>query len=405
MGRFYLAGSTIGDVPPPAGTPGFGRQFLGESDSFVTRLNAAGDRLDYFNYYGGTGRDGWTQLAVGADGRCYIAIETSSMDVPQVNPFFTYEQQPGEKAMLAGISPDGTQLEFSTLLPTSRVNALLIGPSGGPLLAAAGSSSLPRVKAVPGGESGRGPCMLELSPDGQRVKFGSLVAPGGRGEATDMHPAGDGTFWVSGPLRGGRLKGAHRMIRETPAGFIARIDPRAGRLLLLEQVPYAGGIAPSPDGSGMYVMEWWDSSSGLPDVRYRAPIFNAPLESDGYRAFGRIVPASLQAAPRVSISRTRIDFGILPDTLEPTDHYADIILRNRGRSTLTGTIVGPGQDYGMNLQGGNRSYSLEPGEKLKLTVRWRAGGRLYEDIGSIAISTNDPRRGSILVFLRGRNLL
>ena len=54
------------------------RAFGGDSDAFVTKINATGSGLLYSTYLGGTLYDYGTSIAVDADGNAYVAGGTAS---------------------------------------------------------------------------------------------------------------------------------------------------------------------------------------------------------------------------------------------------------------------------------------------------------------------------------------
>jgi len=60
--------------------------FYFSGDAFVAKLNSAGSRLLYSTYIGGSGDEQGESLAVDAAGNAYISGETFSTDFPTVNP-------------------------------------------------------------------------------------------------------------------------------------------------------------------------------------------------------------------------------------------------------------------------------------------------------------------------------
>jgi Beta-propeller repeat/Carboxypeptidase regulatory-like domain/Bacterial pre-peptidase C-terminal domain len=119
-GNAYITGDTT-STNFPTSNP---RQISsgGMSDAFVTKLNAAGERL-YSTYLGGSGDDYGEAIAVGTTGKVYIAIGTSSTDLPLVaNP--AQGQNGGYwDAYMATINP-------SSAGPASLVYSTYLGGSG-----------------------------------------------------------------------------------------------------------------------------------------------------------------------------------------------------------------------------------------------------------------------------------
>jgi uncharacterized protein (TIGR03437 family) len=126
-GNIYVAGvSSSPDLPTlSAYQPNFGGltaaagTFTG--DGFVAKFSPAG-KLLYLTYLGGSRDDGITAIAVDAGGNAYVTGGTNSPDFPVVHPFqqtfggLNGGNQFAGDAFVAKLSPNGTQLLFSTYL-------------------------------------------------------------------------------------------------------------------------------------------------------------------------------------------------------------------------------------------------------------------------------------------------
>jgi hypothetical protein len=86
VGNAYLAGSTSSNDFPTAHAlqASFGG---GNSDAFVTVLNASGSGLVYSTYLGGSGGDSGLGIAVDSSGNAYITGDTSSPNFPTHSAF------------------------------------------------------------------------------------------------------------------------------------------------------------------------------------------------------------------------------------------------------------------------------------------------------------------------------
>ena len=78
--------STAFPTPASESHPGPGRSAVYRNDAFVAKLNAAGTALVYSTYLGGTGDDIGQSIAVDPAGNAYVSGETSSTDFPTMNP-------------------------------------------------------------------------------------------------------------------------------------------------------------------------------------------------------------------------------------------------------------------------------------------------------------------------------
>jgi hypothetical protein len=114
-GNAYITGYTASDewsfpvlVGPDLSHNG------GDEDAFVARVNAAGSRLDYCGYIGGSSRDLGRGIAVDTAGNAYVSGETSSHEATfpvLVGPDLSYNG--GDKdAFVARVDADGSGLDY-----------------------------------------------------------------------------------------------------------------------------------------------------------------------------------------------------------------------------------------------------------------------------------------------------
>jgi hypothetical protein len=87
FGRAYVTGSTDStDFPTTRGA--FDRTQNGNTDVFVTKLNAAGSALTYSTFLGGTSFDRGIDIALDAKGRAYVTGDTGSANYPTTQGAF-----------------------------------------------------------------------------------------------------------------------------------------------------------------------------------------------------------------------------------------------------------------------------------------------------------------------------
>ncbi len=112
-GNAYITGKTSSSNIPAinAKYPNFG----GESDAFVTKLNASGTEVLYSTYLGGNDSDfGW-DIAVDSVGNAYITGTTYSANFPAVNAKYPYLGG-GSDAFVTKLNASGAQVLYSTYL-------------------------------------------------------------------------------------------------------------------------------------------------------------------------------------------------------------------------------------------------------------------------------------------------
>jgi hypothetical protein len=98
-------------------TPGaFDTTFNGNTDAFVTKLNASGSALVYSTFLGGTNEDRGHGIAVDESGRAYVTGFTDSSDYPTSLGAFDRTLDGGSDAFVSKLNASGSALAYSTYL-------------------------------------------------------------------------------------------------------------------------------------------------------------------------------------------------------------------------------------------------------------------------------------------------
>ena len=114
QGGAYITGFTISTNFPMANA--FQAANGGGNDTFVTKLNAAGNTLAYSTYLGGTGFDQGRAIAVDAQGGAYVTGATTSPNYPTRNAFQATRNNNSTDAFVTKLSATGNALVYSTYL-------------------------------------------------------------------------------------------------------------------------------------------------------------------------------------------------------------------------------------------------------------------------------------------------
>ncbi len=121
-GQAYIAGWTRStDYPVTAGALDASYNG-GESDAFVSALNAAGTAALYSTYLGGGGYEFAYGIAVDGAGRAYVTGGTSSADYPVTAGAYARELSGGADAFASALGAGGATPVYSTLLGGSGVD-------------------------------------------------------------------------------------------------------------------------------------------------------------------------------------------------------------------------------------------------------------------------------------------
>jgi uncharacterized protein (TIGR03437 family) len=135
-GNALVAGQTTSpDFPVTAGA--LQKQLKGTQNSFIVRLDPAGHVLTS-TYFGGSGSDSPTAIAVDGAGNIDVAGSTSSLDLPttqgtmQPSPVVPAWNNSSPGGFIAQIAADGTSLKWATYVMSSD----FAGYPGGPFAVA-----------------------------------------------------------------------------------------------------------------------------------------------------------------------------------------------------------------------------------------------------------------------------
>ena len=114
-GNIYVVGSTTSnDFPVTASAYNTTSNRLW--DAFVLKLDPTGSRLLYSTYIGGSNDDLGIDIGIDAAGAAYVAGDTLSDDFPTTPGAFNRTKVFREEVFVTKLSPDGSSLEYSTLV-------------------------------------------------------------------------------------------------------------------------------------------------------------------------------------------------------------------------------------------------------------------------------------------------
>jgi uncharacterized protein (TIGR03437 family) len=114
-------------------SPADSRVFLGVgtgNNVFVTKWSADGSKVLYSTYLGGSQKDGASGIAVDGSGSAYVTGLTSSPDFPTTKGAFQTKLTTTQDVFVAKLSPDGSQLIYSTLLGGDFTEHACCQPTG-----------------------------------------------------------------------------------------------------------------------------------------------------------------------------------------------------------------------------------------------------------------------------------
>jgi len=131
-GNAFITGQTNSNDYPI--TPGaFQTTCGGNSDAFITKLNASGSALIYSTFIGGSGSDWSNTIKVDTYGNAFLAGMTSSNNYPVTQGSFQTTKGNGTDAFITKLNSVGNGLIYSTFIGGDgfdRCNSIVIDTSG-----------------------------------------------------------------------------------------------------------------------------------------------------------------------------------------------------------------------------------------------------------------------------------
>jgi uncharacterized protein (TIGR03437 family) len=274
LDRSTDAGQTWTQVPLPYSvlpellfvSPADSRVFVGattQNNVFVTKWSADGSQVLYSTYLGGNGSDSASGIAVDGTGSAYVTGFTTSPNFPTTPGAFNTTLSGAPDVFAAKLSPDGSQLVYSTLLGSgSEFGAIAVDATGNAVITGLTQGNFPvtanAFQATPGAgcsvsEFNQGSAFVtRIAADGKSLLYSTflggscpatnipLVAPAAYGTSVALDASGNA--WVTGstlstdfPVTSDALQ--PKFGGGIYDGYLARFNPNGG----LEYATYLGG--------------------------------------------------------------------------------------------------------------------------------------------------------------------
>jgi uncharacterized protein (TIGR03437 family) len=200
-------------------SPANSHVFLGaatQNNVFVTKWSADGSQILYSTYLGGSGYDQATGIAVDGSGSAYLTGTTTSPDFPTTSGAFRTKLTSSQDVFVAKLSPQGSQLVYSTLLgsQSSRSASIAVDHTGDAIITGSALGTFPvtanafQSQPVPGCTiasaypiliPGSGDAFVtKLAPGGNALVYSTLL--GGTCYTVGAYVTLDanGNVWVAG---------------------------------------------------------------------------------------------------------------------------------------------------------------------------------------------------------------
>jgi hypothetical protein len=204
-GSAYVVGETTSTNFPIMGA--YQAANGGNSDTFVTKLNATGSAIIYSTYIGGSGNEGRGGIAVDTAGDVYVVGETRSTNFPTTpGAYQTVNRSSQNNAFVTKLNPFGNALIYSTYLGGNgfdSANAVAIDSGGNAYVAGqtAGFSNFPVLNAYQSSPTSYYMAFVtKLNADGTSLLYSTVL--GGNNYtygAQSIAADNAGNVYVTGP--------------------------------------------------------------------------------------------------------------------------------------------------------------------------------------------------------------
>lgn len=258
QGNVYFAGSAGPDENYPVTS---GAVNTAGANEFATKMTVTGQLV--WSAMLGTVQPSIQQQAIAVDsqGSLYItgvasswptttgAYLTQQPQLPSVSPEYT------GPLFVSKLSPDGTQLIYSTWIGWAAPEGLAVDTQGDAWIAVNGTAEYPVTSSAFNSYMPNGAyAYSELSPDGSQLLYSSFFVegvPGGRSVISGIGVDGGNNVWLTGTTDDPGFPVMNPLDDlYTDGGFVTEFSPGGAKIAFSTYFPQAAAIALDPAGKG-----------------------------------------------------------------------------------------------------------------------------------------------------------
>jgi len=216
-------------------------------NSFISEINAAGSALIYSTYWGGSGGEGGSRVAVDAARNTYIGGYTFSPDFPTANAIQpTYAGN--VDAYLTKLSADGQTVIYSTFLGGSGFEYgwdVAVDSAGNAYMTGfTQSTDFPTAHALqPTNHGGSDAFVAKINPSGNAFVFSTYLGGSDTDLGTSIAADSSGNAYVGGYTKSKNFPTASAIQPTNHGGFDAFVAEISGDGSALLYSTYLGGTA------------------------------------------------------------------------------------------------------------------------------------------------------------------
>jgi len=366
-------------------------------NSFISEINAAGSALIYSTYWGGSGGEGGSRVAVDSARNTYVGGYTFSPDFFTVNAIQpTYAGN--VDAYLTKLSADGQTVIYSTFLGGSGFeygwDVALDSAGNAYLTGFTESTDFPTAHAIqPTNHGSRDAFVAKINPSGNALVFSTYLGGVNNDMGTSIAADSSGNAYVGGYTASKDFPLASSIQPTNHGAFDAFVAKISGDGSALLYSTYLGGRA-----SESIFQDGYRDLGIAVDSAGSAYVAGTTKSNDFPKTLLAFQP-SLKAAPDafvakiasqtfVSVSRTKLAFA--RQTLGTTSPAKELTLTNQGSGSLTiNEIYIGGANSGDFAETNTCPNSLASGATCTIRVTFEPTAKNTR-AGVLAVSDSDP---------------
>ena len=207
-GNAYITGNTFSsNFPVTPGAFQTQKAGIGESDAFVTKMNATGTALIYSTYFGGSNRDAGNDIALDSAGNAYITGLTDSSDLPTTPGAFRTSPVLSDEfdSFAMKLNATGTALVYSTYVGPISASGIAVDAAGNAYLTGQANADHPTTpgafQTTPGGSSDA--FVTKLNSTGTALVYSTFLGGSGFDFGSEIAIDSAGNAYVTGQAQVG----------------------------------------------------------------------------------------------------------------------------------------------------------------------------------------------------------
>jgi hypothetical protein len=403
------------DLRAPRALEGFGVRTPAAAPRPAAPRVAGPSTLDFSTYFGGSGDETSTQVALDAAGNIYLTGSTSAAGFATAGSAQTAYGGGESDAYVVKLDPTASTVLFATLLGGSGqdiATGIAVDPSGAVYVSGTTTSpnfpvAGPAIRRALGGS--RDGFLAKLAPDGSALTLSTYLGGSGEDTATGVAVSGKNVY-VTGITSSAdfpAVKGLRRTLQGSTDAFVMKLKKGGAKIAYSTffggaGLEYAAGVA--VDAAGNAYVAGVTSSSDLPTTRPAQPAlgglfdgFVAKLNAKG----SAVVYATYLGGSEVDgVTGIAVDAGgnayVTGTTASTNFPVASALQSSYGGGLLDAFVAKLGPD------GTSFAYSTYLGgadEDRAARIAVDSAGRAY--LTGLTVSANFPTRNPVQPQLDG----